>query len=274
MKKYRVCVVGDHHAGHMAGLTPPSFWRNDLQWIQQPFWEWFKEEMSFMEPFDGVFHVGDAVDGPGKKENHEHLTTDMSLQQEIAIETLKAIPVKRGKAPGGGSRWLFTLGSPYHVTGKEEWEDEVADAFNSDTLEEPTCRIWDWKIHLRHVVGGSSTAEGPVRQIKTELVRCRLRSGLTEGYTPNFVIRGHLHQFHQVRDRMGIGMINPGLKLPGEVYGRNIRGVYYDVGFTELVFREDGFVEIWPHLMPLRMYWNWEFQGWTKEEENERIERS
>lgn len=230
-------LLADLHSGHRFGLTPPSMWRADLEAIQRPLWEGFQALVrAAPAAIDGVIVDGDAVEGPGKKDNTEHLTTNVKEQGDMAIESLEWIdsPV-----------FLFAYGTPYHTVGSFSYEEYIAQHFAdagkdgriADTLK---IRVNGCGINVRHVVGRSDTAYGQATQAFKEVIRDQARAELCEDQASNLLVRAHVHYEFQVgRDGHHVQVL-PCLKLPLEILGRKLRTWYYDVGITWLTVRADG----------------------------------
>ena len=72
----RVLILSDTHCGSIFGLTPPDY-HNHYNEIQKVGWDFYEETISNLGNIDLCIVNGDAVDGPGKKDTRQHITTDM-----------------------------------------------------------------------------------------------------------------------------------------------------------------------------------------------------
>ena len=99
MESKKILVVGDNHTGHRGGLTPPEFWvseefceRIGANWrnIQKTGWEFFCA--ATRGKWDGMIHLGDAIDGKGRANGaRELLTADRDEQIAWAVPCFNRI---------------------------------------------------------------------------------------------------------------------------------------------------------------------------------------
>lgn len=242
----RGIVFGDIHGGSKFGLTHPDYQPPIYESFMLPFWTWWENEMRHIGDLDFAVGNGDLVEGPGKKQNHEHLTTDMTEQQEIAARAIEIIPAKRV---------FLTYGTPYHVTGNQDWEDGVAELVGAEEIKEQMrIRYLGATMQFRHHGGRSDTPYGQGTQIFKEWVRDRLQADIYEYEGADAVFRNHVHYYFKVENAVGQAVSVPCLKLPLEVYGRKLRTMLYDIGYVIVEIDEEGEVHTRKRLMPFSVY--------------------
>ena len=72
----RVIVISDTHCGHEYGLTPPAWHRKlaDRALAESiDNWNWFKQMVDRMRPYNVLIYNGDAIDGRGEKSESSEL---------------------------------------------------------------------------------------------------------------------------------------------------------------------------------------------------------
>jgi hypothetical protein len=219
----RVLVLSDLHCGHMLGLTPPHY-HNHFREIQEVGWKFFTEGIRSLGNIDLCIVNGDAVDGPGSKESLQHLTTDVSTQQDIAIECLKFVEAKK---------YVFLRGTPFHVTSDFEIEDGIADYFNAEIHDERKIDVNGCIIHCRHTTGKGGTAYGSATSLQRSAVVQTLNDTISENIKANILIRSHIHEYGTVDRSLFTAITTPALQFKGTSYGRKCTG-FYDYGFVYL----------------------------------------
>lgn len=224
----KICVVSDNHAGHILGLTPPGWWRarGPIRKIQETFWNWFVENLS--SSYDVCIHCGDSVDGEGKHDTSFHLTTDISEQQKIAIETFKAIKAKK---------YLFVTGTPYHGGSVTDYEKPVAEYFGDKISWMRKIEIEGVKINFAHTIGKTTTPVGGDIALRKQIIWNRLYSLANEIEPADIILRGHIHEYRHVADARTKVITCPALKIGNadyDRYARKMQGGFYDVGFLEI----------------------------------------
>ena len=66
MKRRTYVLTGDAHCGHLAGLTPPTWWLGEgckTGQIQRELWSHYARWAEQFKGVDGFIHNGDAIDG-------------------------------------------------------------------------------------------------------------------------------------------------------------------------------------------------------------------
>lgn len=242
IRSKRLLVISDLHCGHLLGLTPPEYMREDWKPLSMPFWNFFEKTIKEIGPVDYLVINGDMVDGEGKKETIGHLTTDTKKQIDIAAACVDRITRKKT---------FLTYGTPFHTVGSYSYEEGVSDAIHGIIKDELRIKINGWHLNFRHVIGRSDTPYGQPTQIYKEVVRELIKAMLEDYKAADYIFRSHVH-YHFIAGRPGkMGIITPCLQLPDGIFGRKMRAQYYDVGMLLVDITE--IVDIKPILMPLKM---------------------
>lgn len=224
-KAQRWWIGGDTHCGHLAGLTPPGYWPGDqieLSEFRKEFWNAFKEGLDMFGPFDGAVFMGDAVDGPGRKSGgSELITTDSSIQAEMAIEICKEI---------NAEQMHFIYGTAYHTGDVVDFENIVAREFGGSIHSELFLDINGTVFNFKHHTGRSSIPYG-MNQVAKEKMWNTLLAARGEAPNADVLIRSHIHWFRVAMDQDWMVMSLPALQGPHSKYGRRCSGDY-TMGFV------------------------------------------
>lgn len=157
----RVLVISDTHCGHNLGLTHPKYY-NEFREIQEVGWKNFTNEIRQLGKIDLTIINGDAVDGPGvKNDNRQHITTDLKTQQEIAIRCFSEINSKK---------FLMIRGTPTHVTHGFEAEDDIAKSLGAEIHDSRKINVEGCIIHCKHTVGKGSSPYGSSTPLQSSAI--------------------------------------------------------------------------------------------------------
>lgn len=239
-----IAVIGDTHTGSVAGLIGPSYWAEQVKIQQSLFWGWYVNALKDYGPWDMVIGLGDAVDGPGRKESISTLISD-TLEQTKAAEEVYLAP----EVPG--NKIFMVRGTPFHSTGTYNFEDPLANALGASIADEQLLNIHGLHIFSRHTVSRSDTAYGQGTPLFRESIRDLLDSVANNIESADLVLRGHVHYYARMTIGYRTAISNPCLQLPGTVFGRKCTGAYYHVGFGKLVVRSQRDWDYFPILMPI-----------------------
>lgn len=242
----RVLVLADLHCGSGVGLAPPEYWRDKFRPFQEPLWNWYAEEIKSLGPVDLLVVNGDAVDGEGRAETLDHLTTDTEEQADIAAACIKRVKAKK---------ILMTYGTPFHTAGSYSYENLVAKTLDAPIADTQFVSVNGRRFSFRHVVGASGTPYTQGTQAYKEAVRDMFQAVDNEAEPAEYIIRSHVHNCFVAASPERTAITTPCLEIPVSVFGRRCRAWRYHVGFLEFVVSQDGLVwyDIGAHIMPLKL---------------------
>lgn len=243
MRPFKLLCVSDTHCGSRLGLTPPEWIPPDTAMVLKPMWEWYKKTVHDIGTCDLAVHVGDAVDGEGKRDDLEQLTTDTLKQADIAVQVLQEVKTKR---------WRMVYGTPYHTVGTYSYEEPVADALNASIKDTQLINIYGHNFNFRHVVGRSDTAYAQGTQLFKEAVRDQLLAELEEREAAEVIVRAHVHYYYRVENSERVAIVNPCFQVPSSVFGRKCRHFLYNLGMTYMEVTKER-VDIQKIIMPLKI---------------------
>lgn len=226
IKAKRVLILSDLHCGHILGLTHPEYF-NHFREIQAAGWSFFTKNIKALGHIDLCIINGDTVDGEGKKDSRQHITTDSSLQQKIAIRCLSEVKAER---------FVFLRGTPYHVTTDMELEDGIADYFNAEIHDSRKIDVNGCVIHARHTAGKGGTAYGSATSLQRSAVVQMLNDVECEEVKADIFIRSHIHEYNLIERELYTAITTPCLQFKGTSYGRQCTG-FYSFGFIWLDIR-------------------------------------
>ena len=240
MKK--AIIFGDTHCGSLVGLTAPKDFDKSTVITQKPLWDWWVKELKEIGKVDFAVCNGDAIDGPGYRDTIGHISTDTKTQRELFYEAVK--PIKT-------SKFYFTFGTPYHVTGSESWEENIAEHFNAEIKDMLYLDVEGHLCRFRHHAGRSDIPYGQGTQLFKEAVRDMLYSVAEESDPAEYLFHSHVHYYFRAESYNKCAVSSPCLQVPESVYGRKMRSMYYDIGFLEIQADKKRF-DIIKHIMPIK----------------------
>ena len=217
----RVLLLGDNHAGHRGGLTPPAYWyseeRDEGDWpkIQREAWNWYAGTIADLQPIDVALHLGDSIEGPGKRNGGtELISTDLLEQVKIATETLAIVKPRRG--------WVMVYGTPYHTTdGAADFDGIVANNLGAEIHNHAWVNVDGTTFDIKHKLGGSSTPTGGDIALRKEILWSH-EWALAHGYPIcDYIVRGHVHRERVVDNARSL----PSLQLWTKYGGRQCTGL-------------------------------------------------
>lgn len=238
MPTKKCLIISDIHAGHLFGLTPPR-WHTEQ--YQRDFWQWYVDTVQSHGPYDFLLCNGDAVDGIGRKETHEHASTDTNKQVKMAIECIDV---------AGECDKYFTYGTPYHVTNNCELEDQIALHYHAPIKSKLMLSVNGCVIDAKHTTSKSSIPHGQgivLKQALWELVH----ASTADTERPNIIVRSHIHEYVSIDSPLGCCMTTPALQLGDTCYGRKFSG-YYDVGITTIEIESKNIFSIEKYLYRIK----------------------
>jgi len=241
-KEVRYLILGDLQCGSLYGLTPTGHIGTDVKATQQPLWDWYIRTLKKIGLVDGVVLMGDLIDGPGKRDSIDHLTTDTNRQKEIAIECLSHIQAKK---------FFAVYGTPYHVSGSEDWEKAIASHFKAPIKDRLFLDIEGHKFRFRHHAGRSDTLTAQGTPLGREGAQDIFLAQAEESVGAKYLFHAHTHYYYRVENVLQTIVSCPCLQTPMSAYGRKCRATFYDLGLIELRITRLN-VNIIPHIMPIR----------------------
>jgi len=235
-------VISDIHAGSLLGLTPRDEIRPLVRATQEPLIDWYEKQREEIGRVDGVIGNGDMVEGPGSKRALGLLTTDTDEQADLAIRLLE---------PWKAKRYFFTFGTPYHVTGSEDWEKGIAKHFNAPIKDMLYLDIAGHLCRFRHHVGRSDIPYGQGTPLFREAVRDTLYAIDEEEDPAEFLFHGHVHYYFRAENARQTAIAGPCLQTPESVYGRVCRSSYYDIGLLVIRANKERLI-VEKRIMPIK----------------------
>jgi hypothetical protein len=185
--------------------------------MQRENWSAWKALLKEHGPFDMAFHLGDAMDGKGRRSGGtELITSDMDEQADMAAEVCHAVRQHGNR----GFKWFGVNGTPYHTTsdGGEDWDTIMAqragfEKFGAHEWIDVNGCIFD----LKHKVASSTIPHGKFTSIaKSKLWNTLWRDGQPQA---NVLLRGHVHYHTHCGEPGWIAMTLPALQAAGTKYG-------------------------------------------------------
>ena len=222
----RVLVLSDLHCGNTFGLTPPKYYNHNKE-IQEVGWKFYQENIKALGKIDLLILNGDLIDGPGKRDSRQHLTTDIREQIDIAIECLKIVPAKQK---------VFIRGTCYHVMTDRENEDDIARHFDSEIYDSKKIDVNGCILHCKHTTGKGGSVYGSTTPLQSGAAVQMLTDIAYDNIAADIFIRSHIHELIIVKRTPFSLIANPGLQFKGMAYGRKFSS-FYDFGFTWLDIR-------------------------------------
>lgn len=233
MSPTKVIVLGDLHCGSISGLTPPNFetgepFADTPEWKAWELRTWhyaeFVKHIEMMQPFDICIANGDLIDGNQSRSNGQDLIVqDRNQQAKMAIQCLKKVNAKE---------YFFTLGTPYHTGQSEDFEDLIAEEFNSKAEKEVLVNVNGTVIHAAHHAPGSQNPN--TRQNRLGVEASILNKRFAEGRLsprPHLFFRSHAHYSGGYIDGGMEGRRVPSLQMANKSkYGRSF-AMDLDYGF-------------------------------------------
>ena len=233
--------MGDTHCGSNVGLTPPAYQypiidnpaseehrrRNKWAKLQRECWNWYKNKIQELNPVDKVFCLGDLIDGDGKRSGGtEQITTDRKVQAAMAIEVMEQIEA---------SGMVFVYGTAYHTGTQEDYENDIANHFNSKIGSHEWENINGCTFDLKHHQSGT---KNPFTSLYNEIAANREWVSADEQPKADVLVRAHTHRFCLARMEDCIGLTLPALQGMGSKYGQ--RRCTRKVNFGMVL------IDVWP----------------------------
>ena len=218
----RILFPSDLHCGSNVGLTPPSYQtgiivdpkttehkkRNKWGLLQRECWRWYTGTLELLKPIDKAFVMGDAIDGDGFRSNGtELIVSDRKAQAAMAIECLRQV---------GASGYVFVYGTPYHTGTAEDFETDIAQAFDAKIGSHEWEVVNGVTFDLKHKQGNT---KNPGTSLFNEIVDNR--EWVVNGEQPkaDILVRGHTHRLCVLQTEDCTAISVPALQGYGTKFG-------------------------------------------------------
>jgi hypothetical protein len=249
----RVVIISDLHAGHHAGICPPSHWLpesspgrlGDFAQQQRALWNWYVGRLLELQPIDTLIVNGDAIDGKGSRSGGtELLTTDLKQQCNIAASVIRVAQADNIR---------IVAGTPYHSSPDgEDWEDVLADMVGGTMMGRRFLEVDGVVFDIKHKVGSSSVPHGRHTAISKERVWNVLWHEREGAPKADVIIRSHVHYHEYSGNPTHLAMTTPALQGWGSKYGERQCSGIVDIGFVHFDV-EDGAYSWQAHLFKPRV---------------------
>lgn len=243
----RIVIGSDLHCGHRVGLTPPQ-WRSNpsdkYYESQLEMWEEWQKALSLLQPIDYFFGNGDLIDGDGGRSGAtELIQPDSQVQAEMAVECIKVAKAKKH---------AFVYGTPYHTGQVEDFENDIAKAFDAPISGQEQYNVNGVIIDCKHKIGNTSIPHGKGTAIMKEALWNMVWAEYEEQEKADIIVRSHVHWYLKVEDTNFTGIVTPALQGQGTKYGSRQCSGHVDWGFIWIDIYSDGGFECLKHVIPLR----------------------
>ena len=237
MEFKRIVVISDTHCGSRVGLTPTKFDHPPVQerdncWheMRGKQWNWFSQTITALREqhsIDYLFHLGDAVEGPGEcAKGRDVVWPQREDQITIAEAVINFVQARK--------IWMVT-GTPYHV---DNWEIALAEKVGAKIKSRMHINVNGVMFDLRHKIGKSANALTKAR-VNNILHHCR-----DEAPDSDIILRGHVHYYSGVtqigRKSTWYAYTLPALQGPGTLFGLEQCEGLVDFGFMHFDVYESG----------------------------------
>ncbi len=243
-KSIHLAIISDLHCGALSGLTPPRYQSDNSPKYTKPMYAWFVKEAKRCGALDLLIVNGDAMDGEGKKETIDELTTDIDKQVDMAVECIGHFNAKK---------IMMTYGTPFHTVGPLSYENMIAKLLHAEIHDTLFLELNGKKFSIRHVVGTSGTPYGQPTMLGKALINDLIQAIAENSESADWVIRSHAHVHCEVGIDGRKARITPCLQAPDGIFGRRLTTWWYHIGFIEMIIEADGTVLEIPHMLPVEI---------------------
>jgi len=232
----RIVALGDLHAGHRAGLTPPAWQTHKWRKLQRELWGAYEEIVERIgPPIDLLIANGDLIDGRGERSGGtELITSDLNAQVEMAVEALKVWEAKK---------IVISYGTSYHVGRLVDFEQQIAWLLGAEIHSHPFIKVEDVVFDVKHKVGRSSIPHGRGTPLARERLWNVLWAEREAQPKADILLRSHTHYFTYIGEADWLAMILPALQAAKTKYGARECSNTVDWGLVE--FRVEGGAFTW-----------------------------
>lgn len=218
-------LLGDIHAGHIAGLCPPGQWKPEwkeklprLAALHAETWKLWRKGANDFKGCDIVVSNGDNIEGQGQKSSGiEIYQSDRKEQSDIAAGGLAMFQAKK---------YRLTRGTPYHVGDSEEFEDLISLNLISRGFDSTIHNHWQGYLNgkvfdCKHHIGGSQTPYSETTPVSKERIHNLLWSEKGACAKADVIVRSHCHFYAYAGNKQFRALTLPALQAPYTTkYGR------------------------------------------------------
>lgn len=250
----RILIASDLHSGHITGLTPPAYEREDpFQPLRRLGWNFVAETVERLQPIDVLVLNGDAIDGRAEKTGGtELITTDRHQQTSMAREFVGMV---------GAKEIIVMAGTGYHVGQEEQWENVLADAVGGQFHTKEILELPNLNIAFRHHLPGGNAPGGSPNALVKQIVYSYERHAYGD-VLPDVLIFSHRHRFITYSNSIQTAMVSPALQMGTRYADERVDGV---VDYGLITFDVDKLGWGWRvHILP---YGRWNALGHTQVKE-------
>jgi hypothetical protein len=255
---YKIVVTSDWHCGSSVGLAnmERDYGKNELvpyQNRRQELWDKFTEGMREVSPFNELWLIGDAVNGPGNgAAKRDNLVNVIEQQVVIATDILDWVMCE--------CKWngeiLICEGTEWHVSDGRS-ENDIAKYLGKRATKGKIITRRGIKFDVKHFVSGSNKPQNFGNSLGAEYHAAVANASHHGTPTPDVIIRAHRHLWARrdgyrvlngkIRPWYAIGL--PALQCWGSDYAKKVSGgLFPDIGFVEIIIEPNGKLNIEPHL--------------------------
>jgi hypothetical protein len=161
-----------------------------------------------LQPIHKVFVLGDCIDGDGHRSNGtELIVSDRKVQAAMAVECLRQI---------GAKEYSFVYGTPYHTGQAEDFETDVARAFDAKIGSHEWEVVNGVTFDLKHKQGNT---QNPATSLFNEIRDNREWVCNDEQPKADILVRGHTHRLCILEIEDCIAISVPALQGYGTKFG-------------------------------------------------------
>lgn len=249
MKK--ILLLSDLHVGSTVAVMPEEVYVDKTPTTegavyqqnaaQKVIYSWWTTMLDEVGRVDGLFVMGDCIDGPNTKEwGRGTWTTDINVQRQAAMDLLSMVRVK--------PKNIFGVdGSAYHAGSNPTWDGDVVRGLGGTFDTDLSLSVEGFRMHLLHWTGFSKSLASQA----TSRSGARIWAAVNAPWYGKFdcLISGHVHHFANDHDAFGRSISVPCWKVRDTwMRKQGMRGQPPQCGYVLLTLREGHRPEIDEHV--------------------------
>ncbi len=246
----RILIVSDLHVGSNVAIMPDEVWieKNDqpranvitANEVQKALYQAWQEMVDRVGRVSACFVLGDSCDGSNiKSRGFELWTSNIHQQCKTAADLLSMVKT---------NKYYGVQGSYYHVGENTSSDLAIIDMLHGTFGTDLVVNIAGKRIHLCHEIGVSTSPVSKATALQSEIVSAELNQ-----YYGKFdlLLRGHRHEYREVRDHRGHIAICPAWKVRDAYAAKKGLKLSPHIGYLVLNIQgSDMWLE--PHLVPVK----------------------